>query len=75
MSSSTTELKQRAEARMKELEAQLAEFKADAASTSREAADRAELELQTLKQAAQEGWENLKDETAAKVNDVLDKKN
>jgi len=75
MSSSNTELKLRAEARMKELEAQLAERKADAAAGAAESKDRAEKELQALKQAAQEGWDNLKEETAARVNDILNKKN
>lgn len=67
----TEELKHRAEAKRKELEAKLHEMQADAHGAKSDAAKSIKQKLDDLQDAAREGWDNLSDKTAKKVNEAL----
>ena len=68
---SRTELKSRMEARRKEMEARLAELKADASGKQRELVDSLEKDFHSMSDAVQEGWDQLTDKTVAKLNEWL----
>jgi hypothetical protein len=66
-----TELKARAEAKRKHLEGRLAELKANAAKSGSETVEGIESKLDQINEAAKEGWDNLSDSTAEKLNSML----
>jgi len=67
----TQELKHRAQAKRKELEARLHEMQADAHSAKSDAMETIKRKLDDLQDAAREGWDNLSEATAKRVNDAL----
>lgn len=71
MTTSTQELKHRAAAKRKELEARLEELKADTLGAKNDAVDSVKRKLHQIDEAAREGWENLSDATARKMNELL----
>ena len=71
MTTSTQELKHRAAAKRKELEARLETLKADAAGARGDAMDAVKRKIHQIDEAAREGWENLSDATSRKLNDLL----
>lgn len=66
-----TELKNRVEARQKELEAQLAELKADTQESARAQVKQIESRLDRLRDAVQDGWDNLNEATVSRLNEWL----
>lgn len=73
MDARTKELKYRAEARKKELEAKLAEARADAAGEGRERAESLKAKIDELESSIKGGWDNLTDEAADRLNELLKK--
>jgi predicted trehalose synthase len=71
MMSQKDELKDRVEAKKKRLEAQISELKADARSTSREESARLQSKLDALGDSLKEGWDDLSETVAAKLNGWL----
>lgn len=71
MTTATQELKHRAAAKRKELEARLESMKADAVGASSDAVESVKRKLRQIDEAAREGWENLSDATTRKINDLL----
>ncbi len=74
------ELKKRFEAKQKNLEAQIAEIEAtaeakknDASTTVQSTADQLREKLKNLKTAAAEGWDNITEEGAKRLNALLDR--
>lgn len=65
------ELRSRVEAKKKRLEARIEELKADAGASAREEKRKIDEELKQLSAALQEGWDNLTEDAARKVNDWL----
>lgn len=65
------ELKDRVEARRKRLEARISELKADSRAQAREERDKLQKKLDGIKSATSEGWENLSDKAAARLNELL----
>jgi DNA anti-recombination protein RmuC len=65
------ELKNRVEAKQRELQARYLELKADTQERAREERDRVKRKLEELQEAIVEGWDNLTDRVAAKLNDWL----
>ena len=69
----TTELRARFQARKKEIEAQLDRARADASAMSDEQAKKLQSQLDDLKQATAEGWENLSQSAIDQLSDLLKK--
>jgi hypothetical protein len=65
------ELKDRIEAKKKRIEAQVSEFKADARSTSREESEKLESKLDELADSLKDGWDEMTEAVAAKLNHWL----
>ena len=65
------ELKNRVQAKRKELEAKLEEAKADVREATRENRDKLEKKLKELESTLQNGWDNLTEEVASKLNKWL----
>jgi hypothetical protein len=65
------ELKNRVDARKRVLEARYLELKADTQERAREERDRVKRKLDDLQEAVKDGWDNLSDKVAAKLNDWL----
>ena len=65
------ELKNRVEAKRKHLEAKLAEFKADAAQNQSESSKKTQEKLDELNEAVKDGWDDLSDAAAERINKVL----
>jgi hypothetical protein len=65
-------LKDRAEAKRKELEARLAHLKADTREGAANEVARIRTALDDLAEAAKRGWDNLTDAIAAKINRIID---
>lgn len=69
----TAELKKRIEAKRKELEARIAEGQANANQSMQARAKQAESELEELKSHLKQGWENLTEDVAGRLNRWLQK--
>lgn len=65
------ELKHRVEAKRKELEADIAKLKADASESGSDALNASRQKLNELNDTAKDGWENMSNATAEKLNDIL----
>lgn len=64
-------LKDRVEAKRKELEARLSELKADTREGSSEKIKEVREALDDLGAAAKEGWDNLSELAAKRINEIL----
>ena len=62
------ELKLRVEARKKELEAQIAKFKADSIGNTNDAIESLQKKLSSLETHLKSGWGNVSESIAAKLN-------
>ena len=71
MTSKTSELRHRVEAKKKELEASLERAKADAQGEVSEAVERIQLKLNELNDYLREGWDNLSEAVADRLNEWL----
>jgi chaperonin cofactor prefoldin len=69
---SKAELRDRVEARKRELEARIATLKADARASARDEVNELDAKLRDLQQTTKEGWEALTEATAAKLNQWLE---
>lgn len=69
--SQTTELKHRVTAKQRELEAKLAEARADATAKGRESAESIKKRLDDLKRIVPEKWDDVREATAQKLNTWL----
>jgi hypothetical protein len=67
------ELRLRIEAEKAALEARVARLRAEGTAAANDAADTIEKELKELKTYVRDGWDNLTDKAAGKLNDWLDK--
>lgn len=65
------ELKNRVQAKQRELEARYLELKADAQERTREERARVKRKLDELQETVKDGWDSLSDRVAAKLNDWL----
>ena len=65
------ELKNRVEARQRALQARYLELKADTQERTREERDRVKHKLDELKETVKDGWDNLSEKVAEKLNDWL----
>jgi hypothetical protein len=68
MPNEMTELKLRVEARKKELEAQIAKFKADSMGRSNDTIENLQKKLNSLEADLKTGWENMSESIAGKLN-------
>lgn len=66
------ELRNRVEAKQRELQARYLELKADTQERAREERDRVKRKLDELQEAVKGGWDTLSDRVAAKLNDWLE---
>lgn len=66
-----TELKLRVEAKQKLIEARIAELKASSASEANDAIQKLQEKLGSVQGQVQDGWEDLTEGAAAKLNDWL----
>lgn len=71
MISQKDELKNRVEAKQRELQARLSELKANTQQRSREELTRIETKLRELKDVLKEGWEDLSESTTRRINQWL----
>jgi hypothetical protein len=71
MLNKTDELKSRVEAKVAELQARLKTLKADGQAKAIEEHDRVKRKLDEVEIYVKEGWQNLSDKVAAKLNDWL----
>jgi len=67
----TEELKNRIEAKRKQLEADLAKAKADGQGSTNDAAEEIAKKLEELKTSLSDGWDNLSESVSKKLNDWL----
>lgn len=67
------ELRDRVQAKKKEIEARIHKLKADSRSTSRDEAKKLERKLDELSGQVKGGWDDLSEDVAAKLNDWLKK--
>jgi hypothetical protein len=74
MPNEVNELKQRVEAKKKELEAQIAKFKADSLGQANDKLDALQSKLNSLESDLKSGWENVSDAVAGKLNRWLSDK-
>jgi len=65
------ELKSRIEARKAALEARLKTAKADAQAASRREQERIEKQLESIRTTLHDGWDNLTEAAARKLNELL----
>ena len=65
------ELKDRVEAKRKRLEARISELKADTRAEAREESGKLQRKLEEIKDATSEGWDDLSDKAAARLNKLL----
>jgi len=65
------ELKDRVEAKKLRLQAKISELKADTRGTSREEAQKLQSKLDALTDGVKDGWDNITDAVAGKLNDWL----
>lgn len=65
------ELRHRVEARKLEFESRVAKARADAAGTQNEIARKAQAKLDELEKHLKDGWEDLSEEAARKLNEWL----
>lgn len=65
------ELKHRVDARRKQLESRISELKADATRSGSTAMKETKQKLEELNSAAKDGWDNLTDAAAEKINGLL----
>lgn len=68
MSKEMTELKLRVEAKKKELEAQLAKFKANSVGDANDAVAAVQKKLDSLESELKNGWSNVTESIAGKLN-------
>lgn len=68
MLSERAELRARVEARQKELEARLAQLKAEGHASKNAAADEIRAKLRELDRALRDGWEHMTEAVAATLN-------
>ena len=68
MGNEMTELKLRVEAKKKELEAQIAKFKADSLGNTNDAIESLQKRLNSLEGDLKHGWENMSESIASKLN-------
>ncbi len=66
------ELRARVEEKLKQLESDVARYKADGYAATHEARKRAETKLAEVKEQLKGGWEQLSEKGAAKLNQLLD---
>lgn len=71
MTTEAKELKARVEAKQKRLEAEMLELKANASESSRERIAAIKGQLTEMGDAIQDGYDNLKKDTIAKLNSWL----
>jgi hypothetical protein len=71
MPTEMTELKLRVEAKKKELEAQIAKFKADSVSNTNDAVESLQKKLSALETDLKHGWDNVSESIAGKLNSWL----
>ncbi len=71
MGQKVEELKHRIEAKKKELQAKLETYKADKHAEAAEHSKNIQTKLNELEMHVKNGWENLTEATAAKLNDWL----
>lgn len=71
MSTQTQELKERVTAKQKRVEARIHELKADGSDQARNKASELRAQLDDIKQRVSDGYENLKQDTAEKLNNWL----
>ena len=69
--SQTDELKDRVEAKKLSLQAKIKELQADARSTSREEAKNLQSKLEALTDSVKDGWDDMSEAVASKLNDWL----
>ena len=69
--SQTDELKDRVEAKKLSLQAKIKELQADARSTSREEAQNLQSKLEALTDSVKDGWDDMSEAVASKLNDWL----
>jgi chromosome segregation ATPase len=74
MPSEMQELKLRVEAKKKQLEAQIAKFKADSVSDANETLEKLQKRLNSLEGDLKNGWENVSESVAGKLNRWLSDK-
>jgi ElaB/YqjD/DUF883 family membrane-anchored ribosome-binding protein len=65
------ELKDRVEAKKLRLQANIKELQADTRSTSREEAQKLQSKLDALTDSVKDGWDNITDAVAGKLNSWL----
>jgi hypothetical protein len=73
MSLRTEELKNRVEAKQKQLQARLSELKADAQSKTADEIEQIKAKLKTLQETVRDGWDSMTDATTRKLNDWLER--
>jgi len=71
MSDQTEELKDRVEAKRKRIEAQIHELKADGREETRKQADELQHKLHEVTDAVKDGYDNLTNAAAEKINQWL----
>ncbi len=69
--SQTDELKNRIEAKKLRLQAKIKELQADTEASSREQAQKLQAKLDSLNESVKDGWDNVTDAIAGKLNDWL----
>jgi hypothetical protein len=73
MLSRQEELKDRIQAKQRELEARFHELKADGRAETRDERDRLKSKLDELQETIKTGWDNMSERVSAKLNDWLNK--
>jgi len=71
MTTNTSELKSRIEAKIKEMEARLLTMKADTQAKASDESEKLKTRLADVKESIKDGWDNVTDKVAAKLNDWL----
>lgn len=71
MPTPTQELKDRVAAKQKRVEARIHELKAEGSDKARQKADQLQTQLKDIREKVSDGYEDLKQDTAAKINDWL----
>lgn len=65
------ELKYRVEAKQHELQARIAQLKADGTKASKDAIDKVQAKLDEAEQTLSDGWNNLSESAASRLNQWL----
>ncbi len=71
MTDQKDELEHRVKAKKKEIEARIEELKADSSAESREKREQLREKLDSLGSTVKEGWDDLTEATAGKLNEWL----